>query len=114
MIKKKKILLIDSKEKMLKKLQKLSKNTNINISYVNYGLKAIKKILLNDYDLYFIADEVDKLNLIKLIKEYKSKSKIIICAYNTNQKYEEYIRSYGITYLIREPFSEEELKLLLF
>ncbi|GAI52291.1 unnamed protein product, partial [marine sediment metagenome] len=71
------------------------------------------KIKSNDYDYYFISDYINGLNLINLIKEIKKHSKIIVMASDTSFETEEQIRSFGITYLLKKPFSIEEVEELI-
>jgi len=117
MEKKQKIIVISGDTDSVKRLNNIFKNYKCEVINVKNNIrKAKENILLADFDFYFIdtlIDIEDLSYLIDLIKDLKSKYKIIIMSHNLTQEAERRIRSYGITYLLKKPFSTKEVKELL-
>lgn len=105
-----KIIIIDNDDASIELLNNTFNDYHCKIDNVDNEIDAADKIKLNDYDYYFISDYINGLNLINLIKEIKKQSKIIVMASDTSIEKEEKLRSFGITYLLKKPFSKKEVK----
>ncbi len=108
-----KIIIVDNDDTSVELLNNAFNGYNCRIDNVNNEIDAADKIRVNDYDYYFISDYVNSTNLINLIKEIKQRSKIIVIARDASLETEEQIRSLGITYLLKKPFSKKEVKRLI-
>lgn len=78
--------------------------------------EAKEKIFIYNYDLYFIALDSNvqkKVNIINYIKNIKTNPKIIAISSGSSLEEQSRIRSYGITYLLKKPYSELEIKRLI-
>ena len=108
-----KIIIIDNDAISTKLLNNIFNSYHCKIDNVDNEIDAADKIMLNNYDYYFISDSINSINLINIIKEIKKHSKIVVMSSDTNLKTEEQIRSLGITYLLKKPFSKKEVKELI-
>lgn len=108
-----KVIIVGNDRRIINLVNKIFTKYNFGIDNVSYGKDAENKIVLNYYDFYFIDIHLDGFRLINLIKNTKENPKIIVMTTDQNIEFERKIRACGITYLLKKPFSEEEIKKLI-
>lgn len=108
-----KVIIIESEVRNLEHLIDTCNNYKCNIDKAINSIDAVQKIVSNDYDYYFINIDNDGYYLIDLINNSKNSGKIVVMTSNSTCEEEREIRSFGITYLLKTPFSENEIKNLL-
>ena len=74
---KRKIIIIDKDNDSLKQLKRTFQHYSCKIDYAINEINAADKIMLNDYDYYFLSTHMNVFNLISLIKDIKQKAKIL-------------------------------------
>lgn len=108
-----KVLIIDHDADVINQIKNtFQKHTNF-IDIVNIDSDAMIKIINNTYDYYFINYTLKGKCFINMIKEIKTKYKIIVITSDISFENEEEIRSCGITYLLKKPFSNTEITNLM-
>lgn len=117
-VKRNRVIIIDNDGNQARVLMKILRNLNFTVDMAKTALKASGKFFLNNYDVYFInIDEkvIEGMFLIELIRDLKVKEKHFLVAMSNDYslKVEQLIRSIGVTYLLKKPFSNEEIKMLL-
>lgn len=108
-----KIIIIDNDIKTTNDLKKIFKKHHCEVDNVDNDKDAVDKILLNNYDYYFISTLINGFYLINLIHDIKLNSRIIAMSSDSSIEHEKHIRACGITYLIKKPFSKKEIKQLI-
>ena len=108
-----KIIIVDNDNDSIKILNNALNNCYSEIENFNNEKDAVDKIILKYYDYYFISYQVNSLNFINFIKEIKNNLRIIVISSDTSFETEKQIRSLGITYLLKKPFSEKEVRELI-
>lgn len=112
-MKKKKILIIDNEQEDINKILAVFSKDNFRIEYVDNLIAAREKILHYYYDYYFIDISVFDQVLINLIKTLHNKASIVIMSSENSLTVEKEIRGFGITYLLKKPINEIEIKNLI-
>ena len=107
------IIIVDNDNTSVKLLNNIFHDYHYKMDNANNEIDAADKIKIKDYDYYFISAQIDGANLINLIKDIKQHSKIIVMVKDTNLETEERIRSLGITYLLKKPFTKKEIEELI-
>lgn len=108
-----KIIIIDNDSTSISQLKNILISYKCKVDNVDNDKEAVDKIILNNYDFYFISFPINGCYLISLINTLKQDSKIIAMSDDASLKTEELIRSCGITYLLKKPFSKSEIKQLI-
>ena len=108
-----KIIIIDNDNDSIELLNNALNNGHCEIDNSYNEKEALDKIILNDYDYYFISDQVNYMNFINLIKEKENHPRIIVISSDTSFETEKRIRALGITYLLKKPFSKKEVRELI-
>lgn len=107
------VLIIDNDNIDIDQINNTFQKYSNHIDIVNVDSDAIIKIINNNYDYYFINYNLKGKCFINVIKEIKSKYKIIVITSDNSFENEEEIRACGITYLLKKPFTNTEITNLI-
>ena len=108
-----KIIIVEDDKNCIDLLSNFFKKYDCEVDSVNNEKEAVEKIIAKDYNFYFININIDGYDLIDLIKEVKEAYNIIIMVSDLSMETEKRVRPCGITYLLKKPFLEYELKELV-
>jgi len=111
-----KIIIVENDQYYANLIYSICKKNKYKVDTSDNNFNALDSILTVDYDIYFIdIDNAEQRDfyLIKVIKNIKNHYKIIAISSNSDFQWERKIRSLGITYLLKKPFSEKEVKELI-
>ena len=110
----KSILVVDDNESTYKLIEKLLKDSNINIDYSLNGKETINKIKSkNKYDLILIDEELSQITgaeLLKKLKEIRNFNiPVILLTKDNNYEYSEEYLKQGFTSVIIKPLKKDNL-----
>ena len=110
----KKILIIDNSEPSIKIIEKLLKNSNIEIDYSLNGKDAYKKIATrNRYDLILLDEELNTITGEEMLESLKKirnfNIPVILLSKDNKYEYNEEYLNMGFSDIIIKPIKREEL-----
>ena len=110
----KKILIIDNSEPSIKIIEKLLKNSNIEIDYSLNGKDAYKKIATrNRYDLILLDEELNTITGEEMLESLKKirnfNIPVILLSKDNKYEYNEEYLNMGFSDIIIKPIKKEEL-----
>ena len=110
----KSILVVDDNESTHKLIEKLLKDSNINIDYSLNGKDTLNKIKSkNKYDLILIDEELSQITgaelLIKLKEIRNFNTPVILLTKDNNYEYSEEYLKQGFTSVIIKPLKKDNL-----
>ena len=110
----KSILVVDDNESIHKLIEKLLKDSNINIDYSLNGKDTLNKIKSkNKYDLILIDEELSQITgaelLIKLKEIRNFNTPVILLTKDNNYEYSEEYLKQGFTSVIIKPLKKDNL-----
>ena len=110
----KKILIIDNSEPSIKIIEKLLKNSNIEIDYSLNGKDAYKKIATrNRYDLILLDEELNTITGEEMLESLKKirnfNIPVILLSKDNKYEYNEEYLKMGFSDIIIKPIKKEEL-----
>ena len=110
----KKILIIDNSEPSIKIIEKLLKNSNINIDYSLNGRDAYKKIATrNRYDLILLDEELNTISGYEMLKNLQGirnfNIPVILLSKDNKYEYNEEYLKMGFSDILIKPLSKEIL-----
>ncbi len=108
-----KTIIIENEKESKNELLKILIEHKCKVDIVSNEKNAVKKIISNYYNCYFIDVAISGVYLINLIKQIKEKSKIIAISSDPSFSTEEKIREAGITYFLKKPFLKKEVTQLI-
>ncbi len=110
----KKILIIDNSESSIKIIEKLLKNSNIEIDYSLNGKDAYKKIATrNRYDLILLDEELNTITGKEMLENLKKirnfNIPVILLSKDNKYEYNEEYLNMGFSDILIKPIKKEEL-----
>ena len=110
----KKILIIDNSEPSIKIIEKLLKNSNIEIDYSLNGKDAYKKIATrNRYDLILLDEELNTITGEEMLENLKKirnfNIPVILLSKDNKYEYNEEYLNMGFSDILIKPIKREEL-----
>ena len=110
----KKILIIDNSEPSIKIIEKLLKNSNIEIDYSLNGKDAYKKIATrNRYDLILLDEELNTITGTEMLENLKKirnfNIPVILLSKDNKYEYNEEYLNMGFSDILIKPIKKEEL-----
>ena len=110
----KKILIIDNSEPSIKIIEKLLKNSNIEIDYSINGKDAYKKIATrNRYDLILLDEELNTITGEEMLENLKKirnfNIPVILLSKDNKYEYNEEYLNMGFSDILIKPIKKEEL-----
>ena len=110
----KKILIIDNSEPSIKIIEKLLKNSNIEIDYSLNGKDAYKKIATrNRYDLILLDEELNTITGTEMLENLKKirnfNIPVILLSKDNKYEYNEEYLKMGFSDILIKPIKKEEL-----
>ena len=110
----KKILIIDNSEPSIKIIEKLLKNSNIEIDYSLNGKDAYKKIATrNRYDLILLDEELNTITGEEMLENLKKirnfNIPVILLSKDNKYEYNEEYLNMGFSDILIKPIKKEEL-----
>ena len=111
---KKKVLLVDDNISTEKIINKLIKDTNIELDYVSLGKEALDKIRNKEkYDLILLDEVMDPLDGMTVMKKFKDirnfKTTVILLTRNNEYEYNEEYLKYGFSGYLLKPINKDKL-----
>lgn len=112
-----KILIVDDSNFSQKITSNLIKKfiNDLEIYYANDGQEGFEKYKKINPDYMFVdllMPNINRKELIKLVKEYDSTAKIIVISADVQKNVKEEIKSYNIVSFINKPINEEKAKFI--
>jgi len=108
-----KILAIDDSESGLKIIDKLLKDTNVELDKAINGKDSINKIRINKYDIILLDEELSQISGIELIKKIKEirnfNTPIILLTKDNSYEYNEEHLNLGFNDYILKPLKKDNL-----
>ncbi len=111
---KKRILLVDDNISTEKIINKLLKDTNIEVDYVSLGKEALDKIRNKEkYNLILLDEIMDPLDGLTVMKKFKDirafKTNVILLTRNSEYEYNEEYLKYGFKDYLLKPINKDSL-----